>query len=263
MADFFSTNAILLIATLGAIVVVCALLLSWLIARRVRQRRAVRILLNLADTQRCYATGAFASLLVHDLNNLILVLSLESERLESEATETPVLQQQATILRQLETEGREVVERCRSHATPVVPGTSALGEELRIAADLVRDTGITGVELAVAKSVPTNARLSRPAADVHLLVLSLVRAALGDRIDGRRLTLTVSTGRDDSLPGNDNNADWISLSALGRKALPGDDPRVVELVHAARRLAGEVAVSDACSTRQRFIVSLPVVEDQY
>ena len=81
MADFLTTNAVALAAALGGLLAACAILLSMMLRRRIRQRDAVLRLLELAEAEGRFACDAVTSRFVHDLNNMILVLSMESERM--------------------------------------------------------------------------------------------------------------------------------------------------------------------------------------
>ncbi len=111
-------NAIAMVTLLGALLIACAVLLYASMAGRARQRAAVRRLLVLADNDGRSACDAVMSGFVHDLNNLILVLSMECERLEAVAGTAPEVEQQLDILRQVIAEGRDVVERCRAQMAP-------------------------------------------------------------------------------------------------------------------------------------------------
>ncbi len=130
MADFITTNAIAIVAVLGGLLVACAIMLYVTILRRERQRKAVHGLLGLAQEEGRYICDAAMSRFVHDLNNIILVLSMESERLEGSP--------QTDILQQVIAEGRDVVERCRAQMAAVETESSNLCAELRAAASLRR-----------------------------------------------------------------------------------------------------------------------------
>ncbi len=251
MTHFITTNAVALVATLGSLLVACVCALYVTILRRARQRKAVQRLLGLVETEGRYACDAAVSRFVHDINNMILVLSMESERLEES--------QQTEVLQQVIAEGRDIVERCRSQMTAVETASSDLCAELRTAARLLGDAEFGDVDVAVARAVPPGVKVSRPATDVHLLVLSIARAAkAGGGPD--RLSLTVSKGRDASLPEDDNDSGWVNVSIVGPERLAGDDAECVALSRISRRLSGEVVFPDAGSGRRRLAVSLPVTE---
>lgn len=250
MTNFITTNAVALVAALGFLLAGCAILLSVTMFRRARQRHAVRRLVTLVrELGRCNSE-AVTSTFVHDLNNMLLVLSMESERLEGSG--------QADILQQVIAEGRDVVERCRAGTAAVETSSSDLCPELRAATALLNDAGYCTVDIAVARAVPAAATVPRPASDVHMLVLSVVCAArTGDNPD--RVSLTVSRGRDAALPEDANDSDWVNVSTVGPDALSDADPAGGALTRVARRLSGEVVFPDPASGRRRLAVSLPVI----
>ena len=251
MADFTTTNAVALVATLGGLLAACAGLLFLAINQRARQRNAARRLFELAEQEGRFACDAMTSRFVHDLNNIILVMSMESERLgASEQTE---------VLRQVVAECRDVVERCRAQMAPIEALTSDLCSELRLAARVLSDAGFRRVDVAIARTVPAVVIVPGPASNIHLLVLSLVRAAgVGGDVDS--LSLTVSKGRDASLPEDGNDSGWINVSAIGPVSLVEDDASGTTLSRIAKRLSAEVVFPDPGSGRRRVAVSLPVVD---
>ena len=253
MAHFITTNAVALVATLGGLLVISAGLLSVAITRRTRQRDAVRRLLQLADKEGRYACDAVTSRFVHDLNNIILVLSMEAERVDSSS--------QSEILLQVVDEGRDVVERCRAQMSSFEASSSNLCDELRVATRLLRDAGVSSVDVAFANTVPAVVMVTGSADDVHVLVLSMARVA-GLGVDSDRLSLTVSKGRDAALPEDENDSGWVNVSASGPEMRAEDDAASIVLARIARRLSGEVVFPDAASGRRRLAVSLPVVDPQ-
>ncbi len=252
MASFISTNAVALVATLAGLLVACVVLLFASFLRRARQRNAVRRLLELARTEGRFGCDAVTSRFVHDLNNLILVMSLESER-DDGSGKTDVLQP-------LIDEGRGMVERCRAQLAAVESATSDLCAELRIAAGLLRDAGYSDVDVAIARAVPASVMVPRPATDIHVLVLSIVCAAQAAG-GADRLSLTVARGRDAALPEDDNDGGWVNISAVAAGQLAEDDAASVALSRMAKRLSGEVVLPDASVGRHRLAVSLPFNED--
>ncbi len=258
MSHFITSNAVALVALLGVLLVACAFLLFVSMTRRARQRSAVRSLLDLADVESRAACDAATSRFVHDLNNLILVLSMESERLEVAAADSPEASRHIDTLEQVVAEGRELVDHCRAQMVPVEVASSNLCNELMDAARLLTDAGLRDVDVAFAKAVPTTATVSRPATDVHLLVLVMVRAA-GVKSGEDRLSLMVSTGRDAALPEDADDQNWVSLSIADCASLPEDDARIDGLSRAARRLSGELVLPEQGGNRRRLAVSLPVV----
>ncbi len=229
------------------------------VVRQARQRDAVDRLLDLVEDEGRYNCDAVASRFAHDLNNMLLVLSMESERLESAAAGAPEVQQQIDILEQVIAEGRDLVERCRTQMAPVESSSSTLCDELEAATQLLAEAGHRDVDVAIARSVSTTVRVSRPARDIHLLMLAMVRAA-GAESGSDRLSLMVSTGRDASLPEDANDSSWISLSIVGCESLSYDDAHVAGLSRIVRRLSGEVVLPEKGAERRRLAVSLPVFE---
>ena len=250
-------NAIAMVTLLGILLIASAVLLYGAMAGRTRQRDAVRRLLELADNEGRSACDAFTSGFVHDLNNLILVLSLECERIEALAGTTPEGEQRLDILQQVIAEGRDIVERCRSQMALVEASASNLCDELRVAAGLVADAGYANVDVTIASAVPATVTVPRPASDVHLLVLAMLRAVLvEDSLE--RHPMTVSLGRDSSLSDDINADDWVSVSIVTNKSLSDDDASVTGLTRVARRLSGEVVMPEPRLDRRRLAVSLPV-----
>ncbi len=111
-------SAIAMVMLLSALLIASAVLLYVSMSGRARQRDAVRRLLVLADLEVRLARDTATAGFIHDLNNLLLVLSMECERLEAVAGSTTVDEQQLDILRQVIAEGRDMVERCRAPSAP-------------------------------------------------------------------------------------------------------------------------------------------------
>ncbi len=251
MAHFVTTNAVALVATLAGLLVVCVGLLTVAIMRRIRQRDAVSRLLELAEKEGRYVCDAVTSRFVHDLNNIILVLSMEAER--------PDASSRSDILQQVIDEGRDVVERCRAQMTPFEAAASNLCDELRVATRLLGAAGLSSVDVAFAKAVPTVVMVPGSASDVHVLVLSMARV-VGLDVDSGGLSLTVSKGRDAALPNETNDGGWVNVSAACPE-LPADgEAASIVLTRIARRLSGEVVFPDSTGGRRRLAVSLPVID---
>ncbi len=251
MAHFITTNAVALVATLGGLLVICAGLLAVAIMRRIRQRDAVSRLLELAEKEGRYACDAVTSRFVHDLNNIILVLSMEAERVDAPS--------QNDILQQVIDEGRDVVERCRAQMTAFEASPSNLRDELRFAARLLSDAGASLVDVAFANTVPAVVMVPGSANDVHVLVLSMARV-VGLDVDSGRLSLTVSKGRDAALPDQKNDSGWVNVSAVCPELSADDEAAGIVLARIARRLSGEVVFPDSTGGRRRLAVSLPVID---
>lgn len=249
MAEFITTNAVALVATLGGLLVACSGALFATFLRRARQRDAVRRLLEVTELEGRNACDAVISRFVHDLNNILLVLSMESERLDDP--------EQSEILQQVIADGRAVVERCRAQMAAVEPSSSDLGAELRAAAELLGDAGFAQVDVAIANAVPAVVMVPGSATDIHVLVLALVRAA-GVGASPGRLSLMVSKGRDAALPVDDRDSGWVNVSATCSEFLAEDGDASAALARVARRLSGEVVLPDPGSGRRRLAVSLPV-----
>ncbi len=247
MAHFITTNAVALVATLAGLLGACVVLLAIAVSRRAGQRDAVRRLLDLVEEEGRFACDAVTSRFVHDLNNIILVLSMESERLGAS--------EQSEILQQVIADGRDVVERCRAQMSAVEASSGDLCAALREATKLLTDAGFSNVDVAIARTVPPVVMVPGSAKDIHMLVLSLVRAA-GAGLD--RLSLTVSKGRDAALPEDGNDSGWVNVAAVVSETLAEDDAACVMLFRIARRLSGEVVLPDSASGRRRLAVSLPV-----
>lgn len=261
MSDFISTNAIVLVALLGALLVTCALLLAGSMARRTREHDAIQRLLDLVDYEGRYACDEVMSRFVHDLKNLVLVVSMESERLETAAEDTPLGDQHAAVLRQVADEGRDLAERCREQMAPVELASSNVCDEIEAATRLLTDSGFRDVDVTIASAVPRNVSVARAAPHVHILVLAMVRAAAIER-SGGPVALMVSTGRDAALAVDGDDTGWINISVACSASLAGDDGRVAGLARAARRLSGEVVLPDREVKRRRLAVSLPVKQGQ-
>jgi len=257
MTHFITTNEVAVAAVLGVLLVACAVLLQMSVARRIRERRAARRLLELVEIEGRYSCEDVTSRFVHDLNNLILALSMESERFESADGGNSERLQHADILQQVVADGRSIVERCRARAVPAGLSVSNLRQELQAATELMNDAGYCNVDVARPSGVSAAVTVARPATDVHLLVLSMVRAA---QAGSRRnpLTLTMAAGRACPYAEDGNASDWVSVSIGGSGPLADNDARIVMLSRIARRLSGEVAYSEAADGRDRIVVSVPV-----
>ena len=246
-----------MVMLLSALLIASAVLLYVSMSGRARQRDAVRRLLVLADLEVRLARDTATSGFIHDLNNLLLVLSMECERLEAVAGSTTVDEQQLDILRQVIAEGRDMVERCRAQMAPVEFSSSNLCEELRVAAELIADAGYVNVNVVIASAVPATVTVPRPAIDVHLLVLAMIRAVRVEDSRERHL-MTVSAGRDASLADDISDDNWVSVSVDTNTSLSDDDAPVAGLTRVARRLSGEVVTPDPRRDRRRLAVSVPV-----
>ncbi len=259
MAQLISANAIAWVAILGASLVFCGIWVFVAGARRARQRRAVRRLLELAQMEGRYAGGELTSRLAHDLNNLILVLSLESERLAAGERDEGSTDQHIVTLDEVIAEGRDLAERCRRYDGPAVPAEHVLlVAETRQAAAWLNVSGFARVAVEIPQSLEFTT-LFCAAQDVHVLVFSMVAAALPgpDRVP---VTLTVSADRDDSARVDDINGNRVCLSVLARHPLRTDDPRVVSIASIVHRLGGDLALPRANQETFRVDVRLPVAD---
>ena len=258
MAQLVTANGVALIAILGVSIVLCA---TWLAirVRRARQISAVRQLLSLAQIEGRYAVSEHASRLAHDLNNLILVLSLESERLASDERRTGLIDEHIETLREVVADGRALAERCREQAEPAAQeGPVLLEKELSRVVAWLNDGGFVRLDMAMPRPLTTT--LTCAGHDIHMLVLALVRTALPDT--GRaRLTLTISAHSDDLTADDDFDGKGICLSLDTHHTLRADDPRIVSLASIVRRLRGDYVLKENGQGRFRLAVSLPVTDD--
>ena len=251
MTDFIATHAVALAAFAGGLLVACSSLLVVIFLRRSHQRNAVMRLIELVDEEARLGRDAAMSGLVHDLNNILLALSMESERLAaSEATDS---------LQQVIAEGKELVERCRAQTMTVDATACDLPRELRAAARLVSDAGLSDVDVRISAAVHEAAMVAVPSTYVHLLVLCMIRAVGAGGAAGRP-SLTVTRGRDATLPADDYERGWVTVSAVCSASCPEDDAAALVLSRIAMRFSGDVASRDPAGGRPRIAVSLPVID---
>lgn len=86
-----------------------AVIVNSLFAGMKRQRSGI-------DAHDTRAIGAISASMAHDLNNLLLVLSMEASRLEELGDRTPELRESVAALNQVVEEGRSIADKLMSLA---------------------------------------------------------------------------------------------------------------------------------------------------
>ena len=147
-------------------------------SRHMGQRRAV--FNKILESQGRCAVGQVASQAEHDLNNLLLVLSMEAARLSALGTDTEVLEPVVATLNRVVGEGRQISDALAEHtkAGTGPSDTCDIVSECHRIADFLHYLSKTGLRVESTVTGTQSSTLCTQPAEIRLLIFELCCLAI-------------------------------------------------------------------------------------
>lgn len=220
--------------------------------QQVRRDRA--LLENILDAHGRFAVDEAVSRAAHDLNNLLLVLSMEATRLSGARADEAVLRPTIATINQVVEEGRQVADALTAHVADSTesPETCDIARECETIAQFLGGTSDSGPRVENMLIARQNTMSCAQPREFRLLVLELYRLAT-DFAVANEVSAVISIGNS----GGDEVI--LTVACDTRVEDPGNNARLSRIKRLSERVGGDFRTHTDRNERCAITIGIPVV----